>query len=105
MATHDHLSIDSPPATPLSIDTCHQLLADDCRRATLRHLFITEEPVEFEELVTAVTSAKERSNRADLTVALHHLHLPKLEQAGVIETDDDGIRVTEQAVQLGPFVQ
>ena len=105
MATHEQLSTDGRPAAPLSIDTCHKLLADDRRRAALRHLLISEEPVEFEDLVTAVATSNERADRTDLTVCLHHLHLPKLERAGVIETDDEGIRTTEQALQLGPFVQ
>lgn len=91
----------SPPTAPaeLTESARHRLLAAPERRVVLERLADLTAPVDLEELAEAVTTSEatdglavpESSDR--VKVRLHHAHLPKLDDAGVLDYDPDANRV------------
>lgn len=78
----------------ISTDTALQLIGDRRRRRILRHLMENgEEAVPVGELAaavdgTAATADGERGEPAErVAVELHHVHLPKLADSGVVDYD------------------
>lgn len=67
------------------LDTMFELLADQRRRLALHHL-VEEETGELDEIADAVCSSIE-SDPPEVAMTLHHTHLPKLDEAGIIEYD------------------
>lgn len=80
-------------ATELSIDATLELLSHHDRRRILRYFADSAERVATaEELVEQLLQATaertgEVPNRNHLASSLHHIHLPKLTDAGVLEYD------------------
>lgn len=77
---------------PLSTDTAFELLADEQRRRALRLVAEEDGPLTVDQLVDALLadtahSADSDTTRDQLEISLHHTHLPKLHDAGVIEYD------------------
>lgn len=71
-------------------DVAFELLSDSCRRIALRCLLDHDGPMAVEELVSAVVAAGDETDGAaarhrQVKIALHHVHLPKLGDAGVVE--------------------
>lgn len=71
----------------------HRLLADERRRITVEVLAERGATVPFEELAAAV-DARERDEHVEageasdrVRIALHHVHLPMLAEAGVLAYD------------------
>jgi hypothetical protein len=94
---------DRPPA-PLTTDRLLDTLANAQRRRIVRRLFEREAPVRFERLVddlAAAGSAQEgddvEAEREAARIALHHSHLPKLVDDGVVTFDRE-----ESVVEPGP---
>lgn len=83
-------------------DTLFDALADDQRRALLAVLAEVAEPLDVETLAEIVgdhdtTGPDAEFPAADSTrmeIALHHRHLPKLEDAGLVTYDTDAGTVT-----------
>lgn len=76
--------------TAPSLDEVFTLLANQRRRYVLYYLFTRSEGVAtIDELANAISTLERRSAEAQTQVrtSLHHAHLPKLEEAGVIEYD------------------
>lgn len=80
-----------------SADDYLAVVADDHRRAAVRTLAEKDRPVTLPSLARAVTAEMQDAALDAPTVAeiertelrLHHHHLPKLEEAGVIDYDHD----------------
>ena len=76
---------------------CLRLLAVDERRAALTVLSRMDGPVALSTLVTAVQHAGGVDTSGHdpdaLRLAFHHLHLPKLDRAGLLRYDDERKRV------------
>ena len=76
-------------------DTRLELLANGRRRKVLYYLHDeTDDGVEFEELVDWVVRWEAQADREvpedhrlEVTIALHHNHLPKLDDAGALDYD------------------
>lgn len=91
-----------------SLSTIFSLLCDSRRRYLLYYLFTLDGTVvEFEAAVNAVykyeaaeREAGDHSSREDVRITLHHDHLPRLANAGVLEYDrrQGTIRFTEPSV-------
>lgn len=83
--------------TDLSEGERHRLLRAERRRVTLEVLTDWSAPVDVEDLAAAV--AEREADGADestvrrVTVSLHHLHLPKMAEAGVVDYDPGAARV------------
>jgi hypothetical protein len=71
----------------------HRLLASERRRVVLDILGERSGPVSLEELATAVTATENDTDAPDkdaverVRIALHHKHLPKMADLGIIDYD------------------
>ncbi|UPV74258.1 helix-turn-helix domain-containing protein [Halorussus limi] len=63
-----------------------RLLGDSLRRRTLRALDPDERPVALSELRDRVADG---SDSDTVAVRLHHVHLPKLDEAGLVSYDPE----------------
>lgn len=71
------------PSTDRHSDALLEILADRTRRAILANLQDTEETT----VGKVATGLAENRERERLEIALHHLHLPKFDAAGLIDYD------------------
>jgi DNA-binding transcriptional ArsR family regulator len=87
--------------TTVDTDTALLLLADRTRRTVLRSLIETGGDTAVEELVETIATRELSTGGETLlagggrvAVELHHVHLPKLREAGLIEYDarNDAVR-------------
>lgn len=76
------------------LDETFDLLTHPHRRYILYYLTRESERVEIETLATAIaawdggpTGTDRRTDPNDVEIALHHMHLPKLADAGIITFD------------------
>lgn len=86
-------------------ETVHRLLASEERRTVLRYLAGCEGTATVPELARQVTDSTEseaEGGRGDTHLRLHHVDLPKLAEAGVVEYDRDveSVRLTDNGQQL-----
>ncbi|WP_266077776.1 DUF7504 family protein [Haladaptatus caseinilyticus] len=97
--------------TTPSLDVLFEALRSRRRRDALRYLLQRTEPVDIEDLATAVASdehgvtpIENRHRRYNTT--LYQLHLPKLDKAGVITHDASNHRVSirDSARWIAPFL-
>lgn len=82
------------------ISLLYKLLADHRRRVLLQCLRDTEAPMPISTLVTEVTQSDDRcpsTGTTDTEIALHHIHLPKLAETGIIEYDQSAQQATYTA--------
>ena len=75
----------SPPHERPSTDVVLRLLADQRRRTVLRYLSACDGEVTLDDVVGALST--DDGDEGDLRVALHHHHLPRLADAGVVTYD------------------
>lgn len=77
----------------------YRLLASDRRRIALRIIAERGEPVDLDDLATAVARRErpgddvEDGTETRVRISMHHVHVPKLAAAGVCTYDRDGSRV------------
>lgn len=89
-------------------------LSDDRRRRTLAYLVETRAAATLDELITAIAAAEDRRPPTQLSssttrtvgIALHHVHLPKLDEVGLVEYDPDDrvVSLTVDATALTPHL-
>jgi len=89
------------PADP-DHDWAYELLSKARRRFVLAYLDATEPPVTVETLATAIADWEAEGDGPPSTevyeaveCSLHHVHLPKLSDAGVVAYDRDALVVTD----------
>ena len=75
------------PATVPEIDPLLEVLADHRRRAVLRYLRGVRGEVEIATLAEGVRTADGDPPRDRIALRLHHVHLPKLASAGLVDYD------------------
>lgn len=85
---------ESPPSTP--VDSLSELLADPHRRAALACLAGRRAPVGLHalagQILESLGSNRDQKSAVDverLAIALHHNHLPRLADSGLVEYDVD----------------
>ena len=93
------------PTVTANLDTVFEILSNARRRYLLYYLFTMEgEVAEFDAAVNAVykygaaeTGTDDHPTREDVKIELHHTHLPRLTDAGVIDYDrrQGTIRLTD----------
>jgi len=89
--------------TALSTSERHRVLAADRRRIALDYLADRTGPVDVEELAASIAARESDENIAgddtvqQVAVTLHHVHLPKLAEFGVVDYEP-----AEQVVESGP---
>ena len=104
---------DEAAAASLTTDQVFELLADARRRNAVAALREVDGGTTLGELAETTAARVDDVGRAAVTtdrreriaVSLHHCHLPKLADAGVVEYDPDESRVvpTETAAELEPY--
>lgn len=90
----------SPSGTEFSIRTAFDLLSNDRRRLVAHVLSNRSDSLTLDELATAIADREETASPgrlADLRVELHHCHLPKFADAGLVRYDRDANRLTPLA--------
>ena len=78
------------PAEELSTNALFELLRDYRRRTAMAYLLARPNPVSLDELAVAIASTGDEPSEqrlARLSIDLHHVHLPKLADAGVVRYD------------------
>jgi len=98
----------------LSEERLFELLSADRRRQVLAYLFESGRAATLDELTTAVAAAEGESPPTELSaattrkvgIALHHVHLPKLDDAGLVdyEPDDKVTMLTVDVTVLSPYL-
>lgn len=79
------------------IDEVLTVLSDATRRFVVSYLDGRDEPVAPETLAEALAEWDDDYTPRDAHVALHHVHLPKLEAVGFVAYDD-AVELTDDAV-------
>ncbi|ELZ27482.1 hypothetical protein C475_06170 [Halosimplex carlsbadense 2-9-1] len=81
----------------LSADERHELLAAQRRRVALAVLAERAAPTELDDLARAVAAREGEDPPAEaverLAVSLHHVHLPRMDELGVVDYDPSANRV------------
>lgn len=87
----------------LSADVAFNILTDGDRRAVLTHLLWRDESTKLGELTTCVGS----SDTDTAAASLHHLHLPKLDEAGLVDYDHEQRTVSarQSIYELEPLLE
>ncbi|WP_435159064.1 DUF7344 domain-containing protein [Haladaptatus sp. DFWS20] len=86
----DRHAIGDRSTTKGQISQLYELLADHQRRALLQCLSNTESSLSTSTLVTELTQGSDldpAERETNTEIAVHHIHLPKLADAGIIEYD------------------
>lgn len=84
------------PAADAPLDDVFDVLADQRRRNLLRHLLECDPPVSVTEIAEALQShghVGSVEERRKLRISIHHVHLPKLDERGVLDYDAETNRV------------
>ncbi|WP_254537990.1 DUF7344 domain-containing protein [Halomarina litorea] len=81
-------STDEPVQPSLGLDGLFDVLADEERRRIVRWLVDQEEDVDRTDLVSAMGTGDEEEDR-HLETSLHHVHLPTLDDADVVDYDPE----------------
>ena len=101
--------MDADPSTVPSLDVLFDSLAHSRRRQVLAATARRPGPVDLETLA-AVVSANEgtrsgtdgsRESTREVRTSLHHVHVPKLSAAGLLEVDEDARTVERTALPPG----
>lgn len=90
---------DTTPSTPVRLtdvdeSELHRLLWDDQRRTVIDVLTDGDGPCDVSAVAAAVARREDETTVADVTVQLHHVHLPMLAEMGVVDYDPAASRVT-----------
>lgn len=98
----------------MTFDTTVELCGDVSRRIILAALAAEQRSLTVNTLREAILTYTRHSPvidaseeiRTETRVSLHHVHIPKLESAGVIEYDSERqlVEPTEQFNQLQPYL-
>lgn len=96
--------------SPLPLEIVFRALANERRRTILYHLTSCTYPVPFEEVVDKVAVQESKTYVTDIpakvyeqiALDLHHTHLPKLAQWGIIEYEKD-LKLITVAETLRPL--
>ncbi|UPV74410.1 hypothetical protein M0R89_17990 [Halorussus limi] len=94
----------------MEFETAFDLLSNEYRRAVVA--LLDEEGSVPRDKLTArllargvgVSAEDDRTNRRQLRIALHHNHLPRLADAGVVTDDGEAITPTEELADLAAWL-
>jgi len=98
----------------LSQDALFSLLSNPRRRFILQHLNSIDESIQLQDLAVEVAAWENETDPETLTdkqrkrlyVSLYQTHIPKLEEAGIVEYDGDSgeIRLTNRGSDLNRYL-
>lgn len=101
-----------PTDAELTLDTVHQLLSARRRRYALYCLYLYENPVRLADVADRVTEWEQDGtsvpeDRLRMYTNLYHVHVPKLDDAGVVayQQDEDVVELAANAARLRPHLE
>lgn len=97
----EHTSGTDERAAELSASERHSLFAADRRRLAIDILAGRSSPVELEGLAARITargngSAADEESIERVAITLHHTHLPKMAEMGVVDYDPESRTVASE---------
>lgn len=100
MSQTAHDAVDeSNAATELSTDARYELLAVERRRIALAVVADSDGPLTLHELASAVAEREADAPDADdaeaVAISLHHVHLPRIADAGIVTYDTADKRIEQ----------
>lgn len=108
------MSSEGNSPSELSSDLVFEILCNARRRMVLYYLRQEGEPVTVEELAREIAAMENgvsldeltRQQRKRVYVSLYQTHLPKLEDTGIIEYDEDGndVKLTNRAHEMDSYL-
>ncbi|WP_096388810.1 DUF7344 domain-containing protein [Halopenitus persicus] len=108
------MSSDSPSSTEMSPDLVFDILSNTRRRMVLYYLRQYGEPTSVQKLAEEIAALENdvavdeltQQQRKRVYVSLYQTHLPKLEETGVIEYDDDRdeVHLTDRVVEIDTYL-
>lgn len=109
------MSLHDDCAESLTTDQAFDLLGDGTRRRALAALQATDGAISLDELAEATASRAEDVTPGELSAdrwertaaSLHHCHLPKLADAGVVDYDivENQVEPTDEVEALEPYFE
>lgn len=109
------MSLHDDCADSLTTDQAFDLLGDSTRRRVLAALQATDGAMSLGELADETVARAEDADSEGMTggrrertaASLHHCHLPKLDDVGVVEYDpvESEVELTEGVVELEPYFE
>lgn len=107
-------SADTSTVPEMSPDLVFDILSNTRRRRVLYYLRQSDGSATVQELADEIAAMENSVDVEDLTrqqqkrvyVSLYQTHLPKLEESGIIEYDDDGeeVRLTDRANEIDNYL-
>ncbi|WP_312908275.1 DUF7344 domain-containing protein [Natronosalvus caseinilyticus] len=98
----------------VSVDEILELLSHQRRRAVLDFLLTHDRPLTLNDLRNEVVEEEQNTDITEIPsqqvkqthISLHHVHIPKLEDKGVVNYDPNRniVEPTEKLTQLEPFL-
>jgi hypothetical protein len=87
-------AVEALSTAKLPASECYKLLASEHRRLTIDILIETTPPVELEDLATEIATRTVDVPSNDgaverIAISLHHTHLPKMANAGLLKYDPE----------------
>jgi len=109
MSELDRSNEPDAPDLQLTTNELFDLLADGRRRAVLRYVLERSDEVRLEELSEEVANGETGSTGElpeQLSIELHHAHLPKLADAGLVRYDPESwaVEPLAAATELAPLL-
>lgn len=96
----------------LAATEVHDVLRNQRRRLTLKRLREVEEPLTVSELAEYVASVESgespppENRRQSVYVSLHQTHLPKLDELGIVEYDENNeVQLDERADDVTVYLE
>ncbi|WP_415379819.1 hypothetical protein [Halosimplex sp. TS25] len=93
---HDALEPGTDATSTAETDELFAVLSNANRRFVLSHLSQRENSPALDPLAAAMAEWSDDLDREDARIALHHVHLPKLEEIGFVEYGDT-VELTDDA--------
>ncbi|MFB6185096.1 MAG: ArsR family transcriptional regulator [Haloarculaceae archaeon] len=87
------------------VDSVYRVLTDRRRRRAVVALDEHEPSATVDELCRWLRDGEGDDGGADVGVELHHVHLPKLVDAGVVTYDGDRVTLTEHGKRVADVVE
>lgn len=101
---HEALEPATDASATAETDELFAVLSNANRRFVLAHLAQRGTPPTLDPLAAALAEWSDDLSHEDARIALHHVHLPKLEDAGLVEYDDT-VALTDDAADSLDLVE
>lgn len=97
------------PSASVPLDDVFEVLADRQRRHVIKYLLECDPPVTTREIADALQSRDQVGSvekHRELRISIHHIHLPKLDENGIVDYDSEANQVVdwENVESMEPYI-